>query len=207
MPRLVPPIIEAGSFGPTTQPSIDIAKGIQARAWDAGDRAALMAAFADPDIQRWHFLRIDSLIEADEWIAATRTGWKHETVASWAIVDREPNTVLGRISMYFKDLRSGIAEVTYWMLPEARGCGLAGRAVDAVSGWALGQAGLHRVELAHSTQNPASCRVAQKAGFAEEGVQRSALRHQDGWHDMHIHSRIAPPRPQSFEPAIGGAPF
>jgi len=47
------------------------------------------------------------------------------------------------------------------------------------------------VELEHSTQNPASCRVAVKAQFAAEGVRRSAALHADGWHDMHVHVSIS----------------
>lgn len=110
-------------------------------------------------------------------------------MASWAIVEDGPHPVLGRISLYFKDLRDGVGEVTYWVVPEARGRGLAPLGVEAVSSWALGQAGLHRIELAHSVHNPASCRVAEKAGFGEGG-RINALRHQDGWHDMHVHSRV-----------------
>jgi hypothetical protein len=33
-------------------------------------------------------------------------------------------------------------------------------------------------------------RVAGKAGFAFEGTKRSAVLHQDGWHDMHLHARV-----------------
>ncbi|MEW2435901.1 GNAT family protein [Streptomyces caniferus] len=38
--------------------------------------------------------------------------------------------------------------------------------------------------------NPASCRVATKAGFRLEGTMRSALLHADGWHDEHLHARV-----------------
>ena len=40
------------------------------------------------------------------------------------------------------------------------------------------------------TANPGSCRVAVKAGFALEGTLRSAMRHPDGWHDMHLHGLV-----------------
>jgi RimJ/RimL family protein N-acetyltransferase len=33
--------------------------------------------------------------------------------------------------------------------------------------------------------------VAAKAGFDLEGTLRSAMRHPDGWHDMHLHARLA----------------
>ncbi|MGO8889299.1 MAG: GNAT family N-acetyltransferase [Streptosporangiaceae bacterium] len=45
--------------------------------------------------------------------------------------------------------------------------------------------------------NTASCRVAAKAGFAAEGIQRSAVLHADGWHDMHVHARISGDEPSA----------
>ena len=51
--------------------------------------------------------------------------------------------------------------------------------------------GLQRVSLMHSTQNPASCRVATAAGFVAEGTMNRYLRHADGWHDMHLHAVVA----------------
>jgi len=50
---------------------------------------------------------------------------------------------------------------------------------------------LHRLEIVHAVENMASCRVADKAGFALEGTLRSAMLHADGWHDMHLHAAIA----------------
>jgi RimJ/RimL family protein N-acetyltransferase len=40
-------------------------------------------------------------------------------------------------------------------------------------------------------QNEISCRVAVRVGFPLEGTMRSALLHDDGWHDMHVHARVA----------------
>jgi RimJ/RimL family protein N-acetyltransferase len=76
------------------------------------------------------------------------------------------------------------------VLPAARGTGVAARAVGALVGWALGDVGLHRLELVHAVANTASCRVAGKAGYALEGTLRSAMLHADGWHDMHLHARV-----------------
>ncbi len=81
--------------------------------------------------------------------------------------------------------------MSYWVSPQARGVGAASLATAALSDWLLKDLGLHRLELGHSVLNPASCRVALKAGYAPEGTMRSALLHSDGWHDMHWHSRIS----------------
>jgi RimJ/RimL family protein N-acetyltransferase len=67
---------------------------------------------------------------------------------------------------------------------------VASRALTALSVWAFGEAGFHRLELDHSTRNNASCRVATKAGFLLEGTKRSSAVHSDGRHDMHLHGRV-----------------
>ena len=38
--------------------------------------------------------------------------------------------------------------------------------------------------------NAASCRVAEKTGFAVEGVRRNAWLLADGRHDVHAHARL-----------------
>jgi len=63
---------------------------------------------------------------------------------------------------------------------------VAARALTAMSLWALGEAGFHRLHLSHSTRNEASCRAAVTAGFLLEGTKRSDAVHADGRHDMHL---------------------
>ncbi len=70
------------------------------------------------------------------------------------------------------------------------GAGVVVEATRRVSEWALHDLGLHRLRLCHSVANPASCRVAEKAGFSLEGTMCSALLHADGWHDEHLHALV-----------------
>jgi RimJ/RimL family protein N-acetyltransferase len=98
--------------------------------------------------------------------------------------------VLGRVALREIRLSDGVGECTYWVLPKARNQGVASAATAEVTRWALNELGLHRLFLLHSTANPASCRVAAKAGFALEGTLRGAMLHPDGWHDMHLHGRV-----------------
>ncbi len=88
-------------------------------------------------------------------------------------------------------LSDGSGEVLYWLLPAARGRGVAVAAARRISQWAFDDLGLHRLRLCHSVANDPSCRVAVKAGFILEGTMRSALLHEDGWHDQHLHALIA----------------
>ncbi len=63
--------------------------------------------------------------------------------------------------------------------------------VDDLTQWAFDVLGLHRLELLHATDNHPSCRAAIKAGFYAEGTMRRQGLHRDGWHDMHLHARLA----------------
>lgn len=67
---------------------------------------------------------------------------------------------------------------------------MAARALTALTTWVFESAGFHRIEVRHSAANPASCRVAERAGFPLEGVMRGQALHTDGWHDMHLHARV-----------------
>lgn len=187
MPTLVTPALPAGTLAGTPQPEIS-GDDVLLRPWREDDRAAVVAAFADPAIQRWHCRALDD-DEAATWIDDWPRRWGGESGASWAVV--AGGEVAGQIGLRRIDLAEGIAAISYWVLPAFRGRRVAPRALDALSGWAFTRAGLHRLGLSHSTANEASCRVAVRAGYAAEGVLRSEARHADGWHDMHLHARLA----------------
>lgn len=159
------------SLAQSDEPSIRVNDSTVLRPWQLGDADALIRAFEDPAIQRWHTRRLDSVDEAHVLIANWSAGWADERECHWALVSDD-----------------GFA---YWMIPAARGRGLCADAVVALSDWAFRDAGFHRVEIEHSTANPASCQIARKAGFTVEGVRRGAAQHTDGWHDMCLHGRLA----------------
>src|SRR5581483_1703243 len=122
------------------------------------------------------------------WVRERRQRWQAEKGGDWLVL--EAGAPAGRVAVYGLDLYDGSGEVGCWALPEARGRGVAANALDALSCWLFTELGLRRLKLGHSTANPVSCGVAVKAGFAAEGVARSALLHEDGWHDMHMHARL-----------------
>ena len=111
---------------------------------------------------------------------------------TWAIVSSASGDLLGQISLRDVSLEFGTAQISYWVLPAARRRGVATDSVLEVSRWAFDELGLHRLAIHHSTSNEPSCRVAERAGFVLEGTATSALLHLDGWHDMHMHGRVAP---------------
>lgn len=151
----------------------------------------MVAAYSDPEIQRWMPYSYDAL-EAEQLIGRWTQTWRNETGACWAIAASSNDSAFGRIAFQTIDFIGGSAEISYWLLPHARAAGYATLATSALCDWAFTQLGLHRVQLIHSVQNPASCRVATKAGFTFEGVMNSEGLYQDGWHDTHLHALVSP---------------
>jgi len=190
MPSLVTSTVPAGSLAARSQPTLTADDRTLLRPWSLGDAKAVMDAFQDEAIQRWHVRRADSLSEAREWIAGWLGDWARETGAHWAVVEAETDVLLGRVALKHLQFADGTAEVAYWTVPAARGKGVAPRAVNAMASWAFDVAGFHRLDLEHAVGNAASCRVADKTGFAAEGVRRSAWLQADGRHDVHAHARL-----------------
>jgi RimJ/RimL family protein N-acetyltransferase len=190
MPALISDAIPRGTLSRTAQPVLRVGDDMVLRAWLPGDAPGVRDAYQDPDIQRWHVRKADSVEEAREWIEGWRNAWQQETAGHWAVVGAHDGTLLGRLSLKSLVLADGTAEVAYWTAPSARGRGVCSRALVELAAWALGEGGFHRLELEHSTANQASCRVAARAGFAPEGVRHAAAQHADGWHDMHLHARV-----------------
>lgn len=186
VPYLVEPVIAAGTWGSRHQPIIP-AGSLLLRPWAPADADVLVDAYADPAVQQWH-TRSMTRAEAQEWTAHKARAWADETAADWAV--EAGDRVVGRVGFRWLALTNSCAEIAYWTHPRARGEGHAPNAVRALTGWAV-DAGLHRIELRHSTANEASCRVAESCGYRHEGTAVSAMRHGDGWHDMHVHGFVA----------------
>jgi RimJ/RimL family protein N-acetyltransferase len=190
MPYLTRPVLAAGTLSRTPQPTLPTGDGLVLRPWRAEDAPAVHAAFQDPVLRHWHIRAADSEEEVRGWIAAWQRAWEGERNVQWAVADAADDRLLGRVALREMVLGDGVAEVAYWTTADARGRGVAARATRTLAHWALDGIGFQRLELSHAVANEASCRVADKTGFALEGTKRSALLHADGWHDMHLHARV-----------------
>jgi RimJ/RimL family protein N-acetyltransferase len=94
-------------------------------------------------------------------------------------------------SVGFRVDHRGNGEIGYWCAAEARGRGVITRAVRLVCRHAFEDLGMGRLEILVDPDNVASRRVAEKAGFREEGVLRSHLTQRDGTRrDSVLYSRL-----------------
>jgi RimJ/RimL family protein N-acetyltransferase len=104
------------------------------------DAPAFLSAYTDGEIRRWHTRRPSTEADVQEWFDAYRQDWEREKGGHWAVA-RYDGEVLGRIALRRFNFDDGIDGFAYWVLPAARGAGLATCAVTALSVWALEEIG------------------------------------------------------------------
>jgi RimJ/RimL family protein N-acetyltransferase len=140
-----------------------------------------------PDDEDWVFEICSSDREISRW---TRVPWPYEraharefmavapaqlaagTDASFVITDANDGTRLGAVGLH---RIGGEAvgdelpdEVGYWLAADARGRGIATRALLLVSEWAFSTLGRPRLVLQTKQDNQPSRRVAARAGFRRD---------------------------------------
>jgi RimJ/RimL family protein N-acetyltransferase len=137
--------------------------------------------------------------DAAWWIASLGRGWRDGDRLSFAVLkadDADGYVLAGNVGLKNREETGRIgdretAEIGYWTAVAARGRGIAPAAVKAVTGWvfdAFAGAGLRQIMLVHDVANPASCRVAQKAGYPFFELSPANPPH---WYtDGHIHLRL-----------------
>lgn len=189
MPALVGPDSSPNMLSCRNQPVLSGPK-ILLRPWVDSDASSVVDAYSDPDIQRWNMRAMNDIDEARSWIRSWRTQWSADSDAGWAITT-DRGDVAGSVSLRTVHSPSSSAQISYWLRPAMRGSGLAAQAVETISEWAFGTANFQRLWLTHSVHNQASCAVAHHAHFQQEGTLRRYMLHADGWHDVHMHARIA----------------
>ncbi|WP_329613032.1 GNAT family N-acetyltransferase [Streptomyces brevispora] len=142
------------------------------RPWGDGDIEPLIEAFRDPMLRRGASGPLESVEDVRGWLELQRRGWVTGERLGFAVCEAGSGPGEGRLvgSVVMKRAGSGqgSAEVGYWTAAHARGRGVAPRALEALTGWAFdvfAADGLERLDLLHQVDNPASCRVAEKARY------------------------------------------
>jgi 8-oxo-dGTP diphosphatase len=109
---------------------------------------------------------------ADEWILETRRGLEAGTSVHLAIEGRDDPVLLGGIGVSL-DPASREGELGYWIARRFWGHGVASEAASRMASWALANLDITRIVARAATDNPASHRVLEKAGFVAEGEGES----------------------------------
>ena len=137
--------------------------------------------------------------DAARWLASQDRGWRDGDRLCFAVLEADDaggRVLAGNVGLKNRDETGRIgeretAEIGYWTAVAARGRGIAPAAVRAVTDWAFDAfagASLRQIMLVHDIANPASCRVAEKAGYPFRELSPANPPH---WFtDGHIHIRL-----------------
>ena len=156
------------------------------------EAAAALVMLTDADVAQWNPapLVVD-LPSARAW--CERGGdWGTGGHATFSIIEVASGSYAGNISVFDLDLEQAVGSVGYRVATEHRAKGVATAALATVRDWVFADLGLVRLQLFHAVPNEGSCRVAERCGFALEGVLRSGSVFGDGRrYDEHLHARLA----------------
>jgi RimJ/RimL family protein N-acetyltransferase len=148
---------------------------IRLRSWVTGDARFLLEASQDPAVQRYSLSRTRPFTaeEAREELRDCESTWLTfdalgRPTGSLVIADALTGASLGQCGIDGWSPGDG-AQIGYWLAPEARGQGIATRAVVQLTNWLI-DLGATRVFLTVVEDNQASMSVARRAGFLLEGV-------------------------------------
>jgi RimJ/RimL family protein N-acetyltransferase len=108
--------------------------------------------------------------------------WRSGRGAPFVIADAADDSPLGLLNLQFGDDKE-VAGLAVSVFPEARGRGIAPRALRLGASWGLRELGLRRVFAEAAVDNEASIRAIEKAGFQREGVLRAHCKTDGRAHD------------------------
>jgi RimJ/RimL family protein N-acetyltransferase len=133
------------------------------------DIDAIIAACQDPEIPRWTFVP-SPYTRADAEAFMARSAEEEAAGKAVDLLAVDPHDgLLGSFSLMELDLERGYGEIGYWVAAEARGRGIATRAVRLLADWGREQLALTKIDVLPHKDNAPSRRVAEKAGFRDTG--------------------------------------
>ena len=167
---------------------------VRVRGWRPDDLWARVEAWRDPSLMRFMLQPAPadpSVEEAAAWLALRERRRRRGEALFLVVAEAADDRACGCVWLWNVDVAAGGGEVGYWLLREARGRGLATRAVRLVSAYAFDRLRLERLELFTLPGNAASERVAERAGFRREGLLRAYRRAPSGRVDVTAFSLLA----------------
>lgn len=145
----------------------------------------VLRAFGDADVGMVMDLSTDSYVPltgslpgradreaATAYIERQRSRLTSGVGYSFCVADSHTDRALGTVGLWLDGLTGGLATAGYSVAPRARGRGIAGKALTALTTFAWSIEGLQRIELYVEPWKTASVRTAEVAGYGRSGAAR-----------------------------------
>jgi RimJ/RimL family protein N-acetyltransferase len=138
-----------------------------------GDRAVVLSTMRDALVARWLNMPVaPGNREFDSLLRVARDGRASGDRIDYTVTEQGDDVSLGAViaSRRHRDNY----EIAYLAREEGRGRGLMTRAVRLLCDWLL-EEGVGRIEVRTHPENEASQRLARRAGFQREGLERKSI--------------------------------
>jgi RimJ/RimL family protein N-acetyltransferase len=163
------------------------------RPWVPADVPGNVMRFADPSVLRFSWPQARPYTEADAraFFTYQDQARRQGTELNFALTRPDgEEEVVGGSSLHSIDPTNRRACIGYWLVPDARGRGMATHATQLMARWAFAHLGVERLELTCGPDNAASQAVAQRSGFSREGVLRAHVPFKEGRRDTVVFSLL-----------------
>ncbi|HTP13009.1 MAG TPA: GNAT family protein [Bacteroidota bacterium] len=100
------------------------------------------------------------------------------------------NAVVGTIGFHRVDWLNRSVEIGYWLSADCQGKGIVTRSCIAFIEYAFSEWHLHRVQIRCAVGNARSCKIPERLGFVQEGMQRHAEFLYDHYADLIIYGML-----------------
>jgi RimJ/RimL family protein N-acetyltransferase len=137
------------------------------------DRAVVLSTMRDPVVAQWlNMPAVPSDRDFDSLLRVARGGRASGDRIDYTVTEAGQDVSLGAVIASRRQRDN--YEVAYLARAEGRGRGLMTRAVRLLCDWLL-EEGVGRIELRTHPDNVASQKLAERAGFTREGVERKSI--------------------------------
>ncbi len=121
------------------------------------------------------------------------------TGCSFAIVNGEKTGYFGQAGLILPDERAKTAEITLVLTPEARGKGIAKRALKLLLRFGFCECGYQKLCARCLSANAKALKLFESAGFTREGVLRRHMRTAEGLTDVVLYGMLR----EEYEKQVG----
>jgi ribosomal-protein-alanine N-acetyltransferase len=138
-----------------------------------GDRAVVLSTMRDPVVARWlNMPAAPNDRDFDSLLRVARDGRASGERIDYTVTEQGQDVSLGAVIASRRHRDNW--EVAYLAGADGRGRGVMTRAVRLLCDWLLDE-GVGRLELRTHPDNESSQKLAQRAGFTREGLERKSI--------------------------------
>jgi ribosomal-protein-serine acetyltransferase len=161
---------------------------------DPDDDAPAFAACvhaAGTSTTRWlpHLLSVHDPASASTYLAERARWFTDDVSAEWGVL--VAGELVGMAWLVDIQQHNNCADIGYWLVPEARGRGVATRLTRRVLDLAFDDLRLHRISIRCIADNSASRAIPERLGLMHEGTIREAWKVHDVQVDHAIYGVLA----------------